>query len=49
METMFQRFFGVTPAITHHDCFYLLNDLVLFSNVSRSSCKYCLVSYLHIY
>ena len=38
MEIKLQRFFCVIPIITHHDCFYLLNGLVLFSNVSRIKC-----------
>ena len=34
MEIKLQRFFCVIPDTTHDDCFYLLNGLDLFSNVS---------------
>ena len=38
MEIKLQKFFvlSLTLLATHVDCFYLLNVLVLFSNVSRS-------------
>ena len=35
MEIKLKKIFCTIPAITHYDCFYLLKDLVLFSNVFR--------------